>query len=146
VECRTQIGSAQGVCTITHFTIPGKLDAELMAFNAEKELKKLPHYRKTGGGRLLLGEAKASIRSFMFDYQGNTEYPVAVEELYLVTGGKAVRVHFETMARAMPGYANDLRAVYDTLGLAEVDGLGQVVTPATPRNHPKSARGSKKPP
>ncbi|MEW5854866.1 MAG: hypothetical protein AB2A00_39180 [Myxococcota bacterium] len=140
VECRTGNGDAPGLATITHATIEGNLDAELMALNSEKALKKLPHYRRTGGGRLLLGGVKASIRSFTFDYQGNTEYTVAVEELYVVTGSKAVRVHFETMALAMPSYGGDLKALYDTFAVAEVDASGQVVTPAKPRPLNKKKR------
>lgn len=140
VECRTDSGPAQGVCTITFATIAGQLDSELMAFNEERKLKKLPHFRKTGGGRLLLGDVKASLRSFTFDYQGNTEYPVAVEELYVVSGGKAIRVHFETMAHAMPAYGMDLKQLYDTLGVAEVDDNGTVVQPAEPRSAQKKKK------
>lgn len=134
VECKTGKGPAPGTFVITYSTIEGRLDSELMAFNEERRLQKLPHFKKTGGGRLVLGGAKASVRSFTFDYQGNTEYPVAVEELYVVTGGKAIRLHFETMARAMPAYGGDLRQIYDTLGVAEVDEMGQVITPAEPRS------------
>jgi hypothetical protein len=141
VECKTDNGPSVGVCTITYSTIAGQLDSELMAFNEERKLKKLKHFRKTGGGRLLLGDVKASLRSFTFDYQGNTEYPVAVEELYVVSGGKAIRVHFETMAHAMPSYGADLKQLYDTLGVAEVDDTGTVVQPAEPRSAQKKKRG-----
>ncbi|MBI5497812.1 MAG: hypothetical protein HY904_22585 [Deltaproteobacteria bacterium] len=134
VQC--QASSTGAMLRIEHWTIEGQLDSELMAFNEERKLQKLPHFRKNGGGRLLLGDVKASIRSFVFDYQGNAEYPVAVEELYVVSGGKAIRVHFEVMARAMPSHARDLKQLYDTFGVAEVDALGQVVTAARPRNAP----------
>jgi hypothetical protein len=141
VECRSNNGPQPGLLTITHQTVEGQLDSELMALNAEKNLKKLPHYQRTGGGRLLLGDVKASIRSFRFDYQANNEYPVAVEELYVVSGGKAMRLHFETMLHAMPSYMLDLKKVYDTLGVAEVDALGQVVQGAQPRNVPGRKKG-----
>jgi hypothetical protein len=141
VECRGQNGPQPGVLTVTHQTVEGQLDAELMALNAEKQLKRLPHYQRTGGGRLLLGDVKAAIRSFRFDYQGNNEYPVAVEELYVVSGGKAIRVHFETMLLAMPHYMGDLKRFYDTLGVAEVDAMGQVVAGAQPRNVPGARKG-----
>jgi hypothetical protein len=140
VECQTNNGPAPGTMRITHMTIEGDLDAELMALNAERDLKKLPHYRKSGGGRLLLGTTKAALRSFQFDYLGNTELPVAVEELYVVTGAKAIRLHFETMARSMPAYMQDLKLVYDTFGVAEVDAAGQVVQVAKPRQQAKRRR------
>lgn len=141
VECRAERGPHQGSCSITYFTQQGQLDSELMAFNEEQKLKKLPHFKKTGGGKFLLGGAKASLRSFVYDYQSHTEYTVAVEELYVVTGGKAIKVHFETMASAMPAYAGDLKHLYDTLGVAEVDDTGNVVQPAEAR----SAQKKKKP-
>ncbi len=145
-ECRTSNGGAPAVLTISHLTVEGQLDSELMAINTEKALKKLPHYKRLGGGRLLLGGVKASIRSFTFDYQGNTEYPVAVEELYVVSGGKAVRLHFETMTSAMPTYSGELRKVYDTFAVGEVDALGQVVNPAQPRNLPGQKKKKGGPP
>ena len=140
VECKTNGGPAPGTLRITHMTIEGNLDAELMALNAERDLKKLPHYQKSGGGRMLLGTTKAALRSFTFDYLGNTELPVAVEELYVVTGGKAIRVHFETMYHSMPAYMGDLKQVYDTFGVAAVDAAGQVVQIAKPRQQPKRRR------
>lgn len=141
VECNTSNGPQPGVLTITHQTVEGQPDCELMALNAESALKRLPHYRRTGGGRFLLGGVKAAIRSFTFDYQSNTEYPVAVEELYVVSGGKAIRLHFETMSAAMPAYMLDLKKVYDTFGVAEVDVLGQVVQGARPRNTGPKKKG-----
>jgi len=143
VECRTNNAGAAGTLFVTHSTIQGVLDSELMALNSEKDLKKLPHYQRVGGGRILLGELKASIRSFVFDYQGNTEYPVAVEQLYVVSGSKAIKLHFETMRRTMPGYARDLKLVYDTFSVGEVDALGQVVKPAELRGQKRGSEGGK---
>ena len=98
----------QAELTITIKTLPAAdADTELVALNHARALKKLPNFRDGGGGRLTIGGKPASIRSFEFDYNANTEYTISVEELYIVSGRVLVLVHFEVMKRSFP--ASDSR-------------------------------------
>lgn len=113
--------------TISMSTVPMNADTEMVAFNKGRSLRKLPHYRDGGGGRLKIGGKPASIHSFAFDYQGNTEFTVAVEELYIVSGTVLFTVHFEVLKRSMPAFRKDLATFYDTLKIAEIDATGQSI-------------------
>ena len=119
--------------TITVTDVEREADTELVALNAHRRLRELPHFKDGGGGRLTIGGKPASIRSFEFDYQGNTELTVAVEELYVVTGRILVTVHFEVMRRSLPAFKEDLKAIYDSLRVADVDAEGRVKRAPRPK-------------
>jgi hypothetical protein len=108
-------------------------DTELVALNHSRELRKLPNFRDGGGGRLKIGGKPASIRSFLFDYNGNTEYTVSVEELYIVSGRVMIMLHFEVMKRSFANYGKDLKQIYDSLGIADMGADALPLKPATAR-------------
>lgn len=130
-------GNDKAMLSLTMTTVPKDADTENVALNAAKELRKLLHFKDGGGGRLKIAGKPASVRSFEFDYQGNTEYTITVEELYVVSGPVLFRSHFEVMKRSFPYYAADLKVIYDSLMVAEIDADGKpfkVVAPKPVKN------------
>lgn len=122
-----------GKLTIHRVNVERDVDTELVALNAHRELRKLPHFKDGGGGRLKIGGKPASIRSFEFDYMGNTEYTISVEELYVVSGTVLFVVHFEVMKRSFRHFALDLKKIYDSLRVADVDAEGKPIHPVRPK-------------
>jgi len=118
-------GRDKAQLTLTMTSVPKDADTENVALNAAKELRKLLHFKDGGGGRLKIAGKPASVRSFEFDYQGNTEYTITVEELYVVSGPVLFTLHFEVMKRSFPAYAGDLKSIYDSLMVAEIDAEGK---------------------
>jgi hypothetical protein len=119
--------------TITMKSVPPKVDTEMVAHNAGIALRKLPHFVDRGGGRLAIGGKPASVRSFEFDYQGNTEYTISVEELYIVSGSVLFTVHFEVLKRSFRNFGGDLKTIYDSMAVAEIDAEGKPIAPVKPR-------------
>jgi hypothetical protein len=138
-EASSSRGRDQGKLTIRMAIVARDVDTELVALNAHRELRKLPHFKDGGGGRLKVGGKPASIRSFEFDYMGNTEYTISVEELYVVSGTVLFVVHFEVMKRSLRNYALDLSVIYDSMRVAEIDATGK---PTRPVRLPKRKGGS----
>ncbi len=108
-------------------TVPMNADTEMVAFNKGRKLRKLPHYVDGGGGRLKVSGKKASVHSFAFDYRGNTEYTIAVEEMYIVSGTVLFTLHFEVLKRSMPRFKKDLTQIYSGLKVAEIDATGRPI-------------------
>ncbi|MFH1812203.1 MAG: hypothetical protein ABIJ09_25930 [Pseudomonadota bacterium] len=119
--------------TITMKSVPNKVDTEMVAHNAGIALRKLPTFVDRGGGTLTVAGKPASVRSFEFDYQGNTEYTVAVEELYIVSGSVLYTVHFEVLKRSFRNFQKDLQKIYGSIIVAEIDADGQPMHPVRPR-------------
>ena len=119
--------------TLAMRTVPRDADTENVALNAAKELRKLPHFKDGGGGRLKIAGKPASVRSFEFDWQGNTEYTIAVEELYVVSGPVLFTLHFEVMKRSFHNYRGDLKSIYDSLMVAEIDADGKPFKVVAPK-------------
>jgi hypothetical protein len=126
-------GNDRAELTISMRTVPKDADTENVALNAAKELRKLPHFKDGGGGRLTIAGKPASIRSFEFDWQGNIEYTIAVEELYVVSGPVLFVLHLEVMKRSFAEYRGDLKVIYDSLMVAEIDAEGKPFKAASPR-------------
>jgi hypothetical protein len=124
----------QALFTVTMESVPGDVDTEMVALNAGRKLRELPHYKDGGGGRLTIGGKPASIHSFQFNYQGNTEYQVAVEELYVVSGSVLFTIHFEVMRRSFPKFRKDLKQLYDGFAVAEIDATGHPKRKARPKS------------
>ncbi|MBN2357823.1 MAG: hypothetical protein JXR83_00115 [Deltaproteobacteria bacterium] len=128
-----QKGMDRAELTLSMRSVPKDADTENVALNAAKALRKLPHFKDGGGGRLKIAGKPASVRSFEFDWQGNTEYTIAVEELYVVSGPVLFTLHFEAMKRSFPAYRNDLKTIYDSLMVAEIDADGKPFKVVSPK-------------
>lgn len=123
--------------TLRMSKVPMNADTEMVAFNKGRKLRKLPHYVDGGGGRLKVSGKKASVHSFAFDYRGNTEYTIAVEEMYVVSGSILFTLHFEVLKRSMPHFKKDLMQIYSGLKVAEIDATGQPILPQQKRKKHK---------
>ena len=93
---------------------PGTAPMQLLLRAREMRLAKLPHFQENGRGELSLGGAPAASVLGNFWYQGNAEYPRAVEEVFVVVGNEAFEMHFECFGPAMAALRPDVLHFYGT--------------------------------
>jgi hypothetical protein len=85
---------------------------QLLARAVEKRLSKLPHFAETSRRDVNFNGLMGASVLGTFWYQGNAQYPRAVEEVYLVVGREAFEFHFECFAPLAGQLSADLNRVY----------------------------------
>lgn len=90
----------------------GARPKQLLLKARESRLDKLPHFREFGHRELLMNGLRAASLSGDFWYQGNAEYPRAVEELFVVDGTEAFELHFECFEPMVESLRGDVMGFY----------------------------------
>lgn len=90
----------------------GARPKQLLLRARESRLAKLPHFREFGRQELLVNGLRAATLSGDFWFQGNAEYPRAVEELFIVDGSEAFELHFECFEPMVGAMRADINAFY----------------------------------
>ena len=90
----------------------GAQPKQLLLRAREHRLDKLPHFRVLGMQEVLINGVRAATLAGDFWFQGNAEYPRAVEEVFLVVGNEAYEMHFECFAPMAASMRADLTAFY----------------------------------
>lgn len=90
----------------------GAKPRQMMARAVELRLKKLPHFREMLRRDVEINGVKAASVVGTYWYQGNAQYPRAVEEVYLVLGHDAYELHFECFEPYSHALAGDLNRLY----------------------------------
>lgn len=94
--------------------LPGAQARQLAARGHEFVLSKLPHFREVGRRDVIFnGNVGASIFG-VYWFQGNAQYPRAVEEVYVVAGQEAYEFHFECFEPMAGAIAEDVNRVYSS--------------------------------
>jgi hypothetical protein len=94
--------------------VDGAQARQLAARGKEFRLSKLPHFTEVGRRDVVFnGVVGASIFGTYW-YQGNAQYPRAVEEVYLVVGHEAFEFHFECFEPIAGQLAADVNRVYQS--------------------------------
>lgn len=94
--------------------VAGAQARQLAARGKEFSLSKLPHFREVGRRDVVFnGNVGASIFG-VYWFQGNAQYPRAVEEVYVVVGQEAYEFHFECFEPMAGAIANDVNRVYSS--------------------------------
>lgn len=92
--------------------LDGAQARQLAARGKEFRLSKLPHFREVGRRDVVFnGVVGASIFGTYW-FQGNAQYPRAVEEVYMVVGQEAYEFHFECFEPMAGAIAGDVNRVY----------------------------------
>lgn len=92
--------------------VPGAQARQLAARGKEFGLSQLPHFREIGRRDVVFnGNVGASVFG-VYWFQGNAQYPRAVEEVYVVVGQEAYEFHFECFEPMAGAIASDVNRVY----------------------------------
>ena len=89
----------------------GAKPRQMMARAVELRLKKMPHFRELLRRDVEINGIKAASVLGTYWFQGNAQYPRAVEEVYVVLGHDAYELHFE----CFEPYSQQLAAELDRL-------------------------------
>jgi hypothetical protein len=87
---------------------------QLLLRAVELRLKKLPHFTETSRRDVNLGGVQGAAVTGVFWYQGNAQYPRALEEVFLVLGQDAYELHFECFAPLSGQMAGELNRLYQS--------------------------------
>jgi hypothetical protein len=87
---------------------------QLMLRAVELRLKKLPHFNETSRRDVNIGGVQGAAVTGVFWYQGNAQYPSAIEEIFLVLGTDAYELHFECFAPLSGQMAGELNRLYQS--------------------------------
>jgi hypothetical protein len=104
-----------GIMQVRRITVPKGAHPRQLILNAiEMRLKKLPNFNIAGRRDVKVGGHRAAAVTGTFSYQGNLQYPVAIEEVHVVTGREAFIFHFECFGPEAGNLANDVNTFYTT--------------------------------
>jgi hypothetical protein len=95
--------------------VPSGADPMQVALRAiDDRLSKMPRFRLVSKKRVELGGYPAATVTATFSYQGNMQYPRALEEVFLLAGGEAFMIHFECSEPAAEHYLRAMTRFYQT--------------------------------
>ncbi len=115
VEIRLKKGPGTAQLQIKRLPVSaGAHPKQLLLRALESRLKKLPHFEAGERRELMLNGLHAAAIQGTFWYQGNAEYPRAIEEVYVVVGEEAFEMHFECFAPAFDSLTETLDGIYQS--------------------------------
>jgi len=114
-EFRPPDPKADAFLIIRRIQVPAGANPRQLRLQAlEKRLSKLPHFKVLQEGDAKVASFPAASLTATFAYQGNLQFPRAVEELYVVTRGEAFIFHFECFQPYAAKLSNDINYFYKT--------------------------------
>jgi hypothetical protein len=135
VECKGNQG-VQALLTIDVVDVPKSATVANVFLNQTERFKKKPHYKLVKKTNTLVDGSPAMTVAFTYDYLKNVEYPVGVQALYMVRGGKTYVVHFESQLQNFQLFAPALAQLYATFKPARLDAAGNPVLEELARPSP----------
>jgi hypothetical protein len=115
IDFRAMTRPGNGVLQVRRITVPTGANPRQLMLNAiETRLGKLPNFKVASRRNVQVAGHKAAAVVGSYAYQGNLQFPVALEEVYVVTGGEAFIFHFECFEPAAPELANDVNVFYSS--------------------------------
>ncbi len=101
------------VVQIRRLAVPkGAHPRQLMLNAIESRLGKLPNFKVVNKRNVQIAGTKGAAVVGTYSYQGNIQYPLVVEEVYLVAGAEAFIFHFECFEPFAVELANDVNLFY----------------------------------
>jgi hypothetical protein len=117
----------QAQLTIDVVDVPASASVELVLLNQIDAFKKKPHYKLVTKRSLSIDGSKAMLASFTYDHNGNVEFAVGAQALYLVKTTKAYIIHYEGRADQMVVHRADLEQLYASFKTARLDAGGNPI-------------------
>jgi hypothetical protein len=102
-----------GILQVRRIKVPrGAHPRQLLLVAIERRLSKLPNFKIADRRDAQVAGNRAAVVTGTYAYQGNLQYPVTIEELFVVTGEEAFIFHFECFAAEAGRLATDLNTFY----------------------------------
>ena len=100
---------------IRRIVVPPRARPRQLLLNAlDLRLRKLPNFKEHNRRNVQIAGRKGSALLGTYTYQGNIQYPRALEEVYLVAGEEAFIFHFECFEPEAARFATDLNRFYQS--------------------------------
>ena len=108
-------GPGDPMMYVRRLAVPAGADPMHVALRAiDDRLSKMPGFRLTSKRRALVAGHKAASVTGAYQYQGNAQYPRAVEEVFIVSGAEAFVFHFDVMETVAGNYVAQLNRFYQS--------------------------------
>ena len=137
VKCSGNRG-VQAILTIDVLDVPPSATADIAMLNQMDKFKQKPHFKLLQKGKIKIDGTPAVLVNFAYDYMGNVEYQVGVEEVIMVRGGKLYLIHQEMRLDQLSVHKKDLEQLYRSFKPARLDAGGNPIVedlkPAPVRN------------
>lgn len=103
---------------IQRIPVPPGAHPRLLRLKAvENRLGKLAGFRELAKADVVISGFPAAAITASYHYQGNIQYPRALEEVFIVAGNEAFILHFECFEPDGSAYAKDVGIMYQSLQL-----------------------------
>ena len=101
---------------IQRIQVPPGAHPRLLRLKAvENRLGKLPGFRELAKADVMISGFPAASITGSYHYQGNIQYPRALEEVFIVAGDEAFILHFECFQPDGSAYAQAVGTIYQSL-------------------------------
>ncbi|MCP4500623.1 MAG: hypothetical protein GY822_11745 [Deltaproteobacteria bacterium] len=123
LKCR----GTRGANVLLHIEVrdvPRSATPALVLLNQMDAFKKKPHFKKVDQKKVVVDGSPGVVASFTYDYLGNVRYGVGVQALYVIRENKLFLIHFEARKRDFRSYLDDVKAVYASFRMADLDAGG----------------------
>lgn len=142
VECKSNRGTT-ALLTLDVLDVPPSATSDIAMLNQRDRFQQKPHFKKISEARTKLDGSPAITVAFQYDYLGNVEYTVGVQQLIMVRGGKLYLIHLETPLVSFAAHKADLEQVYRSFKPARLDASGNPILedlrPVAPKGTGSSA-------
>ena len=126
VKCQGNRG-VQAQLTIDVLDVPASANADIAMLNQMDKFKTKPHFKLLQKGKIKIDGTPAVLVNFAYDYMGNVEYQVGVEEVIMVRGGKLYLIHQEMRLDQLNVHKKDLEQLYRSFKPARLDAGGNPI-------------------
>ena len=138
VECRSNRGT-NALLTLDVLDVPPSATSDIAMLNQMDRFQQKPHFKLIAKTQTKLDGSPAITVAFQYDYLGNVEYTVGVQQLIMVRGGKLYLVHLETPLSSFGAHKKDLEQLYASFKPARLDASGN---PILEDLRPKAVKGT----
>lgn len=126
VKCTGNRG-VQAILTIDVLDVPASATADIAMLNQMDKFKEKPHFKLLQKGKIKIDGTPSVLVNFAYDYMGNVEYQVGVEEVIMVRGGKLYLIHQEMRLDQLAVHKKDLEQLYRSFKPARIDAGGNPI-------------------
>jgi len=115
VTFRSTRGAGDAFLSVRSFPTPHTVDPQQLLLRAvEDRLNRLDQFREQQRRKLRLGGMPAASVTGSFNFQGNAQFPRAIEEVFAARAGRAYVLHFECFAPDAQKLAVDVAIMYSS--------------------------------
>ena len=115
VDFRLPSNFGGALLQVRRIVVPARARPRQLMLNAlDLRLRKLPNFKEHNRRNVQVAGKKGAALLATYTYQGNIQYPRALEEVYLVAGEEAFIFHFECFEPEAARFADDLNRFYQS--------------------------------